>query len=499
MPRVSHPTVVVLSVALGVTIIGIDGTIVNVALPRLSEETSATLPVVQWVATAYFLALASITPTAAWAIGRVGAKRVFLIGVGFFALASALVALSWNIESLIALRVVQGLAGGLVQPAAMTLVLTGTPPQQRGRMMALFGLPAFVGPVLGPVLGGWLLDSFSWRWMFLINVPLAVISLGVGATLFPRSPGGGTTRLDVRGLMLLPPGIALIVLGTSAAQGSFLEPTSSIPTIAGVAFVAGFVAHAVRAPSPLLDVRLLRHRILGGGTAVLFLFLGGYSATLILIPLYWQVVRGQSATVAGLLIAPTALTGAIVAQFAGRLVDRVPPLRVVAFGIALTTTAYAALALQLTADVPFWRIVVTACGAAVGSAFTVMPTMTAATRSLPNTEIPAASTVIGVVGQISSAICIAVVSVVLATQFASRLHGLSDGGIDGLHHLPPGALAELAPQIAASVQTALWIPVALTSVAGIIAVITLRSAPVPHRPEQPVVAASLREGGDARG
>jgi EmrB/QacA subfamily drug resistance transporter len=476
MSRISRPTIIVLSVALGVTMIGIDGTIVNVALPQLSEQTGATLPVVQWVATAYFLALATITPTAAWAINRFGAKRVFLTGVTMFALASALVALSWNVESLIAFRVVQGLAGGLVQPAAMTLVLTSTPPQERGRMMALFGLPAFIGPVLGPVLGGWLLDSFSWRWMFLINLPLAVISLAVGSRLFPRAEGAGGRSLDIRGLLLLPPGIALIVLGTSSAQGSFLAPQSLLPTLVGIAFVGGFVVHALRSQTPLLNVRLLANRVLGGGTAVLFLFLGGYSATLLLVPIYWQVVRGESATVAGLLIAPTALTGAIVVQFAGRFIDRVPAIRVVGFGIALTAAAYVALVLQLTADAPIWQLVVTICVAAAGSACTVMPTMTVATRAIPNTDIPAASTMLGVVGQIASALCIAVVSVVVAVQLAARLPELSDGGIDSLHGISPDALEVIAPQLAASVQTALWLPVALTIAAGVIAVATLGRA-----------------------
>jgi EmrB/QacA subfamily drug resistance transporter len=482
MSRISRPTIIVLSVALGVTMIGIDGTIVNVALPQLSEETGATLPIVQWVATAYFLALAAITPTAAWAISRLGAKRVFLAGVTLFALASALVALSWNVESLIAFRVVQGLAGGLVQPAAMTLVLTSTPPQERGRMMALFGLPAFVGPVLGPVLGGWLLDSFSWRWMFLINLPLAVISLAVGSRLFPSGTQTGTARLDVRGLLLLPPGIALIVLGTSSAQGSFLSPQSLIPALAGIALVVAFVVHAVRAQTPLLNVRLLANRVLGGGTAVLFLFLGGYSATLLLIPIYWQVVRGESATVAGLLIAPTALTGAIVVQFAGRLIDRVPAIGVVGFGIALTAAAYLALLLQLTADARVWQIVVTMCVAAAGSACTVMPTITVATRAIPNTDIPAASTMLGVVGQIASALCIAVVSVVLAVQLASRLPELSDGGVDRLHGLSPDALESIAPELAASVQSALWLPVALTIAAGLISVATLRRAALASEP-----------------
>ncbi len=212
-----NPMTIGYTVMAGVVVIPLDMTIVTVALAGLSQETGASLPVIQWVSTGYALGLAALIPAAAWAIGRFGARQVFLAAIGLFTLGSALVACSWDVGSLIAFRVLQGLAGGLVQPAAMTLLLGSAPPEERGRLMAVLGLPLLVGPVLGPVLGGWLLDTLSWRWMFLVNVPLGLIGIAAGVRNLPRSAAGPSPRLDVRGLFLLPPAMALLVSGASFA------------------------------------------------------------------------------------------------------------------------------------------------------------------------------------------------------------------------------------------------------------------------------------------
>jgi EmrB/QacA subfamily drug resistance transporter len=189
----SHPsprtTTVVLTVITGTVMIPLDITIVAVALTRLSEVTGASLPVIQWIATGYTLALATVIPTAAWAIGRYGGRRVFLTALAVLVTASALVGLAWNVESMIVFRVLQGLGGGFVMPAAMTLTLRAAAPGERGRAMAMLGLPILVGPVLGPVLGGVVLDGLSWRWLFWINVPIGLVAVTLGLRNLPAAPG----------------------------------------------------------------------------------------------------------------------------------------------------------------------------------------------------------------------------------------------------------------------------------------------------------------------
>lgn len=471
------PLTIALTVIAGTVLIGIDMTIVNIALPRLSADTGAALPVIQWVATGYTLALAAVMPLTAWAIARLGARKVFLGSLALFVVGSALVAASWNVESMIGFRILQGFAGGFVTPAAMTLVLTSAPPAERGRVMAILGLPILVGPVLGPVAGGWLLDNFSWRWMFLINVPLGVLSIALGLRNLPRAPIGPTPRLDVRGLVLLPPGVALLVLATSFSQGSVLAPGVLVPLALGVVLVAAFVRHALRTDAPLLNLRLLGRPLTGAGAIVLFLFSSGYAGSMILIPLYWQVVRGESATVTGLFTAPAALAAGLAIQISGRLVDRVRPLLVIGPGIAVALGAIITLVVQLGSNAPNWQLVTLWVLVGVGAGFTIMPMNTVSTRSLENTAIPSAATIIGVIAQVAGALCIAAVSVVLATQLSARLPGLAEGGLGDLYALPPDRLAELAPLIAGSVQAALWLPVGLMVAAGVVTVVVLRDVP----------------------
>ncbi len=487
----SNPTTIGLTVVAGLIVVPIDLTIVTVALARLSQELDTSLPVIQWVSTGYALGLAALLPAAAWAVAKSGARQVFLAAIGIFTLGSVLVASSWNVEALIASRVVQGFAGAFVQPAAMTLILGSAPADQRGRLLAMIGLPLFIGPVLGPILGGWLLDTLSWRWMFLINVPLGVIGVAAGVRNLPRTPAAPSSRLDVRGLFLLPPALALLVLGATFAEGRLLAPQVLLPLVLGLVLVGLFVRHALRSESPLLDVRLLSRRLTGGGAAVLFFFVGGYFVSTLLIPLYWQVVRGESATTAGLLIAPAGITAAIAMQISGRLIDRLPPLHVIGSGITIAVSAHAALALQLSADAPAWRIVLTSMIGTVGASCTLMPTTTVATRSLEPAAIPSGSTIMGVLNQVSAAISTAAVSVLLASQLSARLPGIADGGVGSLNALPPAELAVITPQVADSFCVAFWFATALMAVGGLIALATLRVTPPRQDIEQLATHARL--------
>ncbi|MFE7227715.1 DHA2 family efflux MFS transporter permease subunit [Nocardioides sp. NPDC057577] len=492
-PRTApSPTTIVLTVIAGTVMIPIDITIVAVAIARLSQETGASLPVIQWVATGYTLALATVIPAAAWAISRFGARQVFLTAIGVFTIGSGLVAASWNVESLIAFRVLQGLGGGFVMPAAMTLTLRSAPHEERGRLMALMGLPVLVGPVFGPVLGGWLLDTMSWRWMFLINLPLGVLGLVLGMRNLPRLERGPSARLDVRGLLLLPPAMALLVLGTSFAEGTLLDAQVLLPIGAGIILVALFVRHALRAAAPLLDIRLLGRRLTGGSAALLVCFAGGYFGSMILVPLYWQVVRGESATTAGLLMAPAGIAAGIMIQISGRLIDRYPPLPVIGSGIVVSTLGFGALALQLSADAPMLQLATTHAVATAGAGFVMLPTMTIATRYLEDSAIPAGSTMINVLNQIATALCTAGVSVLLAAALSTRLPGLGSDGIGAIGSLSPTERAAVAPLAAEALQVAFWLPVTMMAISAVVAFVVFRRTPsarqAPADSRRPVAA-----------
>lgn len=471
-PTTRSATVVALTVIAGTVMIPLDVTVVAVALTRLAEETGASLPVIQWVSTGYTLALATVIPAAAWMIGRYGARAVFLAAIGVFTVGSALVAMAWDAPSLIAFRVVQGLGGGFVMPAAMTLALRAAPSAERGRVMSLLGLPILVGPVLGPPLGGWILDTLSWRWIFLVNLPVGLLALWLGRRNLPVVAGDRTTALDRTGLLLLAPAMALLVLGTSLAEDTWRDPRTVLLVGSGLVLLAGFVRHAWTSAAPLLRVRLLRVRATGGGALLLALFAGGYFSTLLLVPLYLQVARGESATTTGLLMVPQAVLAGISIQVSGRLVDRVPPVRVIATGIALAVVGYGGFAAQLGGEASYWLLVPCLMLGTTGAGATMLPTITHATRNLADPDIPSGTTIINVSNQLATSLTTAAVAVLLAAQLAERLPGLGD--IGELQAMPDGTRAQLAPRLGEVVQAAFWLPLGLMTAALVVALVVLR-------------------------
>ncbi|MEV0634433.1 DHA2 family efflux MFS transporter permease subunit [Streptomyces sp. NPDC050619] len=409
----------ILVVIIGSVMSVLDMTIVNVALRSLSEAFHAPLETIQWTATAYTLALAAVIPTAAWAMGRIGAKRAYLTALALFTLGSLLAAFAWDAASLIAFRAVQGLGGGLLMPVGMAMVMRGADRERLGRAMALMGLPIMVGPVAGPVLGGWLIDHASWQWIFLVNLPVGAVALVLAAKLLrPDEPRAKAPTLDVPGLLMLSPGLALLLFGLARGgeRGDFTAVGALGPTLAGVVLVAAFVRRALTARAPLLDLRLLGDRTFAAGIGTLALFTCGYFGSMLLFPLYWQQVRDTSATAAGLLGAPVGLTVGITMQVAARRIDKVAPRRLIPAGIAVGAFGMALTALQVGADdVAAWRLVGAAMVMGVGAGMVLMPTMTTASRDLPRDRMAAASTALNINAQVWASVGTALISVVLGS------------------------------------------------------------------------------------
>ncbi|MCG0067866.1 MULTISPECIES: DHA2 family efflux MFS transporter permease subunit [Streptomyces] len=413
---------VVAVVVLGTVMSVLDMTIVNVALRRLSESFGAPLETIQWTATAYTLALAAVIPTAGWAMSRIGARRTYMTALALFTLGSLLAACAWDAGSLIAFRAVQGLGGGLLQPVGMAMGMRVADRARLGRAMGLLGLPILVGPVAGPVLGGWLVDSASWQWIFLINLPVGALALLLAARLLPKDApaahGPRPPRLDVPGLLMLSPGLALLLYGLSRGgeRGDFTAPGALLPTLAGAVLAAAFVRRALTVRAPLLDLRLLRDRTFAAGIGTLALFTCGYFGSMLLGPLYWQQERGLSATAAGLLGAPVGLVVGTTMQVAARRIDRAVPRRLIAAGCAVAAVGMALLAWQTgTAEAAPWRIVAAGMVMGVGAGMTLMPTMTTATRDLPPDRLAGASTALSINAQLAASVGTAVLSVVLGT------------------------------------------------------------------------------------
>ncbi|MDT0344979.1 DHA2 family efflux MFS transporter permease subunit [Streptomyces litchfieldiae] len=421
----------------------LDTTIVNVALGPLAREFGAPLTTIQWVASGYTLALAAVIPATAWAIGRFGSKRLYMLALTLFTLGSALAGLAWNAETLIAFRVLQGLGGGMVMPVGMAIILQAAAAEgKQGTLMSILGLPILVGPVAGPVLGGWLVDEVSWRWMFFINVPVGAVAVALAGRVFPPDRPRPGRRLDVPGLLMLSPGLAAVIFGLTRASeggGGFADPGVAGPVLIGAVLVAAFVVRGLTAAEPLIDLRLLRHRPLAVGAATLFLFVTGYFGSMLLGPMYFQDVRGTSVTASGLLGAPLGLAAGITMQITGRMVDRVAPRLIVLPGVLLAATGLTAFAVQAETGTPYPRLGLALAVTGVGVGMVMMPSIAAATRALAPGDAPAASTLLNINSQVAGSIGPAMVSMVLAGQLDGQARAA-----DAFQHTYVWGIAALA-------------------------------------------------------
>jgi EmrB/QacA subfamily drug resistance transporter len=434
----------------------LDTTIVNVALETLSRDLHAPLSEIQWIATGYLLALATVIPLSGWAAERFGAKRVWMTSVVLFIAGSALCGLAQSTEMLIVSRVLQGLGGGMIMPIGMIMLTQAAGPARVGRVMSVVGVPMLLGPVLGPVLGGLIVDNLSWRWIFYVNVPIGVLGLAMGARLLPRMRGGGHATLDALGLALVSPGLALIVFGLSETQshGGFGASVVWGPILGGALLVAAFAVHALRDTQPLIDLRLFARREFSAAAVTTFLIGAALFGGMILLPLYFQVVRGEDALHAGLLLAPQGLGAALTMPLAGRLTDRVGGGRVVVGGLLLLALGTIPFT-QVGPDTPYWLLVGASFVRGFGLAGSMMPAMAAAYALLEHAAVPRATSALNVLQRVGGSLGTAVLSVILQAQIAAAIPAAArGGGVGGMASLPPGAHARVAGPLADAFGTA---------------------------------------------
>lgn len=401
----------------GVTAI-LDTTVVALGLHTLTVELDAPVSTIQWVSTGYMLALAVVIPLVSWAQSRFGGKRLWLFALGLFVLGSVLCAAAWSAESLIFFRVVQGLGGGVMFPLMQTLAMQNIDPASRTRVMASVSLPAALGPILGPVLGGVVLNWLSWRWLFLINVPIGIVGWILAARFIrddrPR-PGAVRERLDAVGFALLAPALAGLLYGLSNTHGDggFGRADVLIPGIAGAALLAGFIGWALRRPgAALVDVRLLEHRSVRVSSIALTFFGAALFAGTFLLPLYLQIVRGYGVLDAALLLIPQGVGSLLARAVVGTLVERFGSRSVAVIGLLLVAAATVPFAYS-GADTSLWLLGAMLFVRGLGLGVVMIPVMTAAYVDIGREDMPHASAITRIVQQVGGAFGTALVAVVL--------------------------------------------------------------------------------------
>jgi EmrB/QacA subfamily drug resistance transporter len=406
-------------VVLGAIMSILDITVVNVALPTFQTTFGSpghplAYSTVAWTVTGYTLALATVIPITGWAADRFGTKRLYMTAIALFTAGSALCATATNINMLIGFRVLQGLGGGMLMPLGMTIMTRAAGPKRMGRLMAILGVPMLLGPILGPILGGWLIDAASWHWIFLINVPIGVIALVYSLLALPKDAPHPSESFDIVGVLMMSPGLALFLYGVSSipAEGKVGTPKVLIPALIGLALVVSFVAYSFKPKHPLLDLRLFRNRNLAVSIITMFLFAVAFFGGLLLVPTYFQQIRGESVLRAGLLVAPQGIGAMLTMPIAGTLSDKFPVGRIVPFGLVFIAVGMGGLT-QISSTTPFPVLLGLLFVMGLGMGGTMMPIMTSALKTLRSAEVARGSTLLNITQQIASSIGVAVMSVIL--------------------------------------------------------------------------------------
>jgi MFS family permease len=468
-------------IALGVVLLGtimtiLDATIVNIAIPTLQGDLKAgSYADISWVVTGYMLAQGAVIPMAGWASDRFGTKRLYLITIALFTLASMACGVAQNLPELVIFRVLQGLGGGMLMPIGMTIIMRAVGPQNMGRVMGIFGIPMLLAPAVGPVLGGWFVQDFSWRLIFYVNVPIGIIAFVSAWRFLTESSRSHKLRLDTFGLLTAPPAavaimyavnesitlgwgsllvISLLVgaavlltafvlsqLGRRRAATLLMAPLAAAALLVAlrngvvdgwtaldtiVMFVGAALALVNLAignrgnPEPLLQLRLFRDSTFSWSMGLSFIIVTALFGGMLLLPLYLQEVHGYSPLETGLLLLPQAITAAVAMPLGGYLTDRIGPRPVVATGMVMLAGGGFLLA-QIHPTSSNWLVVSALLLRGFAMGFSMMPSMAAAMARVPHHLSSSASSISNSLQRIGSSIGIAVLVTVLAAQFTTAI------------------------------------------------------------------------------
>jgi EmrB/QacA subfamily drug resistance transporter len=403
----------------GVVILGmimsiLDTTIVNVALRTLGRDLHSSISQIQWVVTGYLLSLAAVIPVTGWAARRFGAKRVYMTSLVLFTVGSGLCAVASSTTSLVVFRVLQGVGGGMIMPVGQLIMAQVAGPKRMGRVMGIVSMPAMLAPILGPVVGGTILQNLPWSWIFLVNLPIGAIAFGLAWRMLPHTDSGEAGRLDVFGLALLSTASTTLVYGLSqlGTHSSLIAPIVVWPIAIALVLTAVFIWHALRVERPLLDVRLYFNRVFGAASLTTFGLGAALFGAMILVPLYYQEVRHESVIVTGLLVGPQGLGMLLVMPLTSRLTQRYGGGRVALGGVLLLSLGTIPLAfVGAGTSIVYISLVLLLRGVGIG--FSFMPAMTAAFSALRPDQLSDATPQLNVLQRIGGAIGTAVLAVVL--------------------------------------------------------------------------------------
>ena len=412
--RLAQTTAVSVAYVAGIFMTAIDMHIVNVALPTLSRDLGDPLTSIQWVVLSYLLALAVVIPASGWIGDRVGNKRTFVWALATFTVASALCGVAQDLSELVAARALQGIGGGLLIPMGTAMLYRTFPPERRAAVARTLIIPVLVGPGAAPVVGGIFTQELSWRWVFLVNIPIGVAIVVFSQIFLAEDRPSPSGRLDLRGLVLSGAGLSLLMYAVS--QGSAVGWAS--PVIIGTAAAAivaltRFGRLALRSADPLLRLRLLGDRLFTATLLTVGFAIGSFLASLYLTPIFLQEVLHQSPISSGLTTFVEALGVAVASQTLGRLYPRVGPRLLAGFsslGLAIILASF----VTMSADTSVWIVRAAMFAAGICNSGSILSVQSAMFTHISRADTGHASAIYNTQRQAAIAICIAILTSILA-------------------------------------------------------------------------------------
>jgi DHA2 family multidrug resistance protein len=423
VPRV-NPWIVAVSVMFATFMEVLDTTVVNVSLPHIAGSLSASIDEATWALTSYLVANAIILPMTGWLASVFGRKRLLMASVAGFTASSFLCGLAPNLSMLIAFRILQGATGGAMQPLSQAVLLEAFPPQDRGKAMGFWGLGIVVAPILGPVLGGWLTDSYSWRWVFYINIPVGVTSL-IMTRLFIFDPSyirRESQRIDYWGLGMLAVGIGALQIVLDKGQEEDWFSSAFITTLAIVAAVTlvALVIHELRTDHPVVDLYVFKERSYAVGvflmTVVGFVLYG----SLVLLPIMLQTLLGYPSLQAGIAMAPRGIGSFFMMPLTGIMTGKFDPRKLLTAGLIVGGVTLLWLS-ELNLNAGYWDIFWPQLIQGVGMSMLFVPLTTVTMDPIPRERMGNATSLFNLMRNIGGSIGIAATGTMLARRQQTQM------------------------------------------------------------------------------
>lgn len=426
----------VLTIAIGMLLVMMDTTIMNVALPHIQAAFNTDLATSQWAITAYTLAMATVIPYSGWLADRFSAKKIFSVAILLFTIASFLVSSSTSIEQVILYRVLQGLTGGIVGPVGLAMSFRIIPIEKRGSMMGILGLPMLLAPTIGPALSGWLIRYYSWHTIFLVNIPIGLISLGMIFLFLPSFESKQNTRIDLKGAFLSPLAFPILIYGVHVGSDKgWTTPLALMLLATGFIMLLIFIYIEATTKNPLLAVKVFKVSEFRKGIILMWLNQIAVFGSMLLIPLYLQNIRNYSSLKCGLMMVPQAIASFTGMVVGGRLFDKFGTKSAAIPGFLMTGFSLILLA-QITSTTSITYLLICIVLLGLGQGLVNMQVNNHALQSAPLNLITRVTPMSNELLQVINSFSIAFITAFLSNQVrgAARNNSLTIAGNIAFHN-----------------------------------------------------------------